>query len=136
MAVDMPFFGHSLSPKLRLSKQLYHLLGEELSPWGVILTSPTGTEWQLFIVSRRDLLSDTVANWTMKSKKGQLVSGVIPYFGSSESDGGSIEGRGGVAGGGKGGGSGFEGYFSLLSQTCPAFVTLDFTEQYAMLKFT
>jgi len=55
MLLDSSLMGADDYPKLRMRRNLIHVLGQ--GQWGAVLNSNTGTEWQLFILAKSDMVS-------------------------------------------------------------------------------
>ena len=54
MALHTEYMGYNDYPKLRIREnKLIHILGQ--GRWGVMLSSNTGVEWQLFILPKSDM---------------------------------------------------------------------------------
>jgi hypothetical protein len=53
MVLDSEFLGNNMYPKLKMQKNIIHVVGR--GKWGAILTLTTGSEYQLFIMSKKDM---------------------------------------------------------------------------------
>ena len=71
--LDSPYMGTYAYPKMRVDKQMVHVIGGGL--WGVVLSSVNGMDWQLVIMSATDATSTMSINpWSALSKGKQPVS--------------------------------------------------------------
>lgn len=53
MILDSDFLGNNLYPKLKMQKNVIHVVGR--GKWGAILSLTTGSEYQLFIMSKKEM---------------------------------------------------------------------------------
>ena len=53
MSIFHEYMGYNEYPKIHIRERLIHILGD--GRWGVMLSSNSGVEWQLFILSKNDM---------------------------------------------------------------------------------
>ena len=72
MVLDSRWMGSTTYPKVRMKSNIVHVASRK--PWGAILSSATGHEWQLFIMSRREMPAVNVWPTTMLSMHEQQIT--------------------------------------------------------------
>jgi len=83
MGLDSTLLGANEYPKLRVKKNLIHVVGR--GRWGCILTSQNGGEWQLFIQRKEELNAVHVWPAVVINKAGELVT-VTPNLSNNPVD--------------------------------------------------
>lgn len=94
MTLDSSLLGAMEYPKLRLKRNLIHVIGR--GRWGCILTSQNGGEWQLFIQRKEDLTAVNIWPTVVTNSNGELMT-ITPVLTNNP----------------------VEFYSGLLSRTCP-----------------
>jgi hypothetical protein len=99
--LDSSFMGGKISPKLRVSPRIIHVLGGEI--WGIVLDSLKGREWQLYIMAAADVAASIATiPWLAITTSQQPVS--TSYTGTLKP---------------------VNLYYNMLARHCPAHLGLD-----------
>jgi hypothetical protein len=99
--LDSVFMGGKMSPKLRVSPRIIHVLGGEI--WGIVLDSLNGREWQLYIMAAADVAASIATiPWHAITTNQQSVS--TSYTGTLKP---------------------LNLYYNMLARHCPTHLGLD-----------
>jgi len=72
MFLNSPWMGDFSRPQVRMKRNVVHVVSRE--SWGAILSSATGQEWQLFIMSKSDMSAVPVWPTTVLTENNQQIT--------------------------------------------------------------
>lgn len=72
MFLNSPWMGDFSTPQVRMKRNVIHVVSRE--NWGAILSSATGQEWQLFIMSKSDMSAAPVWPTTVLTESNEQIT--------------------------------------------------------------